>query len=151
MIPIGSQAPDFRLKDQNKKIAKLSRFKGKKIILSFRPLAWTPICHDQMQFLENKFERLAELNTVAFGIGVDSSPSNKTWADTIGITKTKLLADFWPHGEVAKAYGVFNDTEGYSNRSNVIIDESQKVVFAKEYPFNELPDIDELIEFIEKR
>ena len=77
MIAIGSQAPDFRLLDQNKKVVNLNRFKGKKVILSFRPLAWTPICHDQMQFLENNYDRLAELKTVAFGIGVDSSPSDK--------------------------------------------------------------------------
>jgi peroxiredoxin len=102
-----------------------------------------------MLFLENNFKRLGKLNTVAFGLGVDSVPSNKAWADSMKIKNTRLLSDFWPHGEVAKKYDVFNKVEGYSNRANIIIDESRKVIFAKEYSFYELPDIEELIHFIE--
>ena len=55
MIPLGSKAPDFTLKDQNKKDVRLSKFVGKKVILSFRPLAWTPVCHDQMMSLEENY------------------------------------------------------------------------------------------------
>ena len=68
MISIGSKAPDFTLKDQNKKVVKLSKFLGKKVILSFRPLAWTPVCHDQMLSLEKNFDHLEMHNTIAFGI-----------------------------------------------------------------------------------
>ena len=149
MISIGSKAPDFMLKDQNKKTVKLSRFMGKKIILSFRPLAWTPVCHDQMLSLEQNFDHFDKHNTVAFGLGVDSVPSNKAWADSMETIKTRLLSDFWPHGEVAKMYGVFRETDGFSERANIIIDESQKVVFAKVYPTNKLPDVLELMHFIE--
>lgn len=77
MIEIGSKAPDFALKDQSGKTVRLSSFKGKKVLLSFRPLAWTAVCHDQMKSLEENHLRLDELNTVALGIGVDSVPSNK--------------------------------------------------------------------------
>ncbi|MFH1381373.1 MAG: redoxin domain-containing protein [Chloroflexota bacterium] len=150
MISIGSTAPDFTLKDQNNKTVKLSRFKGKKIILSFRPLAWTPVCHDQMLLLEENFEHFKNHDTIAFGLGVDSAPSNKAWAKSMGITKTRLLADFWPHGEVAKMYGVFREADGFSERANIIIDESNKVVFTKVYPVTELPDVLELIHFLEK-
>jgi len=149
MISIGSKAPDFMLKDQNKKTVKLSKFVGRKIILSFRPLAWTPVCHDQMLSLEENFDHFEKHNTIAFGLGVDSVPSNKTWADSMGIEKTRLLSDFWPHGEVAKIYGVFREVDGFSERANIIIDESQKVVFTNVYPTNQLPDILELIHFIE--
>jgi len=149
MISIGSKAPDFSLKDQNKKVVKLSKFLGKKIVLSFRPLAWTPVCHDQMLSLEENFGHFEMHNTIAFGLGVDSVPSNKAWADSMGIRKTRLLSDFWPHGEVSKMYGVFRETDGISERANIIIDESQKVVFAKVYPTNQLPDVLELIHFIE--
>ena len=149
MISVGSKAPDFSLKDQNKKVVKLSKFKGKKIILSFRPLAWTPVCHDQMLSLEENFDHLAMHNTIALGLGVDSVPSNKAWAESMGIVKTRLLSDFWPHGEIAKSYGVFRETDGFSERANIIIDESQKVVFAKVYPTNQLPDVLELIHFVE--
>ena len=149
MISIGSKAPDFTLKDQNRKTIKLSRFKGGKVILSFRPLAWTPICHDQILSLEEYFNHLEEHNTIAFGLGVDSVPSNKAWADSMGIKKIRLLADFWPHGEVARMYGVFRELDGFSERANIIIDESQKVVFAKVYPTAELPDVLVLIHFLE--
>ena len=149
MISIGSKAPDFTLKDQNKKDIKLSKFAGKKVILSFRPLAWTPVCHDQMLSLEQNIDHIKQHNTIAFGLGVDSVPSNKAWADSMGIRKTSLLSDFWPHGEVARAYGVFREVDGFSERANIIIDESQKVVFAKLYPTNQLPDIIELLHFLE--
>jgi peroxiredoxin len=150
MIARGTKAPDFSLKDQLGKTVKLSKFTGKKIILSFRPLAWTPVCHDQMLSLEENFVHFEGHNTIAFGLGVDSVPSNKAWADSMGIKKTSLLSDFWPHGEVARAYGVFREAEGFSERANIIIDESQKVVFAKVYPANQLPYIVELLHFIEK-
>ncbi len=150
MIKVGSKAPDFALKDQNKKIAKLTSFKGKKVVLSFRPLAWTPVCHDQMISLEKYYKRFEELNTIAFGVGVDSSASNKAWAQSLKVIKTRLLADFWPHGEVAMAYGIFRENDGYSERANIIIDENQKVVFAKVYPMDDLPDIEEIIKFLSK-
>lgn len=149
MISIGSKAPDFTLKDQNKKDIRLSKFVGKKIILSFRPLAWTPVCHDQMLSLEENYNYFEQHNTIAFGLGVDSVPSNKAWTDSMGIKKTRLLSDFWPHGEVARMYGVFREVDGFSERANIIIDESQKVVFAKVYPTNQLPNIVELIHFLE--
>jgi peroxiredoxin len=148
MKEVGSKAPDFNLKDQNGKAVKLSSMIGKKVLLSFRPLAWTPVCHDQMISLEAHQEKLKKLNTVAFGIGVDSSPSNKAWAQSMEIKNTTLLSDFWPHGEVAKAYGLFREKDGFSERANVVIDENQKVALVKVYPISQLPDIDEIIKFL---
>jgi peroxiredoxin len=150
MVEVGAMAPDFDLKDQSGKSVKLSVLKGKKVLLSFRPLAWTPVCHDQMLSLETHKDVLDKLNTVAFGIGVDSSPSNKAWAQTMEIKNTRLLSDFWPHGEVAKAYGLFREKDGFSERANVVIDEYRKVIFVKIYPTAQLPDIDEIIEFLKK-
>ena len=149
MLAIGSEAPEFSLKDQNGKTVKLSRFKGKRVLLSFRPLAWTAVCHDQMRSLEENHMRFDELNTVALGIGVDSVPSIKAWAKSMDIVNTRLLADFWPHGQVAKSYGVFRDGDGFSERANIVVDEHRKVVFAKTYPTSELPDIEEVVEFLE--
>ena len=131
MIEIGSEAPDFVLKDQNGKTVTLSSFKGKKVLLSFRPLAWTAVCHDQMRSLEENHLRFDESNTVALGIGIDSVPSNKAWAESMDIKNTRLLADFWPHGEVAKLYGIFRDKDGFSERANILVNEEQKVVFFK--------------------
>jgi peroxiredoxin len=148
MIEIGNTAPDFKLKDHNGKTVKLSSFKGKKVLLSFRPLAWTSVCHDQMRLLEENHLRFDELNTVALGIGVDSIPSNKAWAQSMNIHNTRLLSDFWPHGEVAKSYGIFRDKDGFSERANIVVDEEQKVAFGKVYPTAQLPDFQEIFEFL---
>jgi peroxiredoxin len=150
MIEIGCQAPDFTLKDQNGKSVRLGAFKGKKVLLSFRPLAWTTVCHDQMRLLEENHLRLDELNTVALGVGVDSVPSNKAWAAAMDIVNTRLLADFWPHGETARRYGIFREKDGFSERANIIVDEEQKVVFARVYPTAQLPDFDEVFEFLSR-
>lgn len=148
MIEIDAKALDFALKDQNRKTTRLANFKGKKVLLSFRPLAWTAVCHDQMRLFEENHLRFDELNTVALGIGVDSVPSNKAWAQAMDITNTRLLSDFWPHGKTAKSYGIFRDKDGFSERANIIIDREQKVVFAKIYPIAQLPDFDEIIKFL---
>jgi peroxiredoxin len=102
-----------------------------------------------MQSLEQNEQRLSELNTVALGLSVDSSPSKKAWAASLNIEKTRLLADFWPHGEVAKVFGLFNDEKGISERANIIIDENQQVVLVKVYPMSELPDIAEILKALE--
>lgn len=149
MIEIGSRAPDFSVKDQIGKKVRLSDFSGKRVLLSFRPLAWTAVCHDQMMLLEEKHLRFDELNTVALGIGVDSVPSNKAWAGEMDITNTRLLSDFWPHGEVARSYGVFREADGFSERANIIVDKDGMVVFTKVYPPSQLPDFDEIMRFLE--
>lgn len=149
MIEIGTAAPDFALKDQHGTTVTLTDFTGKRVLLSFHPLAWTPVCSDQMKLLEKNHQRFDDLNTVALGISVDSVPSKKAWAEAIGIAKTKLLSDFWPHGETAKAYGIFRDKDGFSERANIIIDEKQKVIFTKVYPISQLPDFEEIVKFLE--
>jgi peroxiredoxin len=146
---IGKQANDFMLKDQNGKEFKLSSFKGKKVLLSFHPLAWTEVCAKQMKSLEDNKATLDSLNTVAFGMSVDTVPSKKAWAESLGIKNTPLLSDFWPHGYVAKAYGIFREKNGFSERANIILDEDQKIIFFKVYEIGKLPDINEIINFIQ--
>jgi peroxiredoxin len=148
MIAIGKKAPDLTLKDQNNNSVKLSRFRGKKVLLSFRPLAWTAVCQDQMKSLEENHVTFDDMNTVALGIGVDAVPSNKAWAEAMHIKNTRLLSDFWPHGDVAKAYGIFRDKDGFSERANIVLDETQKVIFAKTYPISQLPEIEEILKLL---
>lgn len=150
VINVGEKAPDFVLKDHNNTEFKLSDFEGKRVLLSFHPLAWTSVCAKQMQSLEDSKERFDELNTIAVGVNVDPQPSKKAWANELGIENTKLLSDFWPHGEVAKKYGIFRDKEGFSERANIIIDENGKVIFTKVYDINQLPDIEEIIQILSK-
>jgi peroxiredoxin len=148
-IKIGDKIQDFRLRDQKEKEVHLDDFRGKKVLLSFHPLAWTRVCAEQMKALEENYELFDKLNTVAFGISVDPVPSKRAWARELGITHIKLLSDFWPHGEVARAYGIFREKEGVSERANIIIDEEQKVIFFKVFPAHELPDMAEITKVLE--
>lgn len=149
-IKIGDKIQDFRLRDHKDKEVNLSDFSSKKVLLSFHPLAWTRVCAEQMNSLEENHELFTKLNTVVFGISVDAIPSKRAWARELGITHIKLLSDFWPHGEVARAYGIFREKEGVSERANIIIDEEQKIIFFEVYPGHELPDIAEIIQLLEK-
>lgn len=145
MIGIGTTAPDFTVKDQDGQDLSLSGIANKKVVLSFHPLAWTKVCAEQMKSLETNIRRFRDLNTVAIGFSVDSVPSKKAWAKELGITNTRLAADFWPHGEIAKLYGIFREKDGFSERSNIIINEKRQVIWAKTYPLSQLPDIEEVL------
>lgn len=148
-IQKGETAEDFVLKDQNGKEFKLSSMRGKKVLLSFHPLAWTSVCTKQMLSLESNADKFASLNTIPVGISIDSVPTKKAWAENMGIKNTRLLSDFWPHGHVAKLYGIFRENDGFSERANIIVDENGKVVFSKVYRLSELPDIEEIIRVLE--
>jgi len=103
-----------------------------------------------MRSLEDNFELLKSLDTVAVGISVDSVPCKKAWADQLKIINTRLLSDFWPHGNVAQVYGIFREANGFSERANIIVDEKQRVIFAKVYPVHSIPDMKEVMDFIKK-
>ena len=147
---IGEKIRDFTLKDQNGKEFTLSGRTGTRVLLSFHPLAWTGVCSGQMKSLEEHHDALATLNTVAVGISVDSVPCKKAWADHLDIKNTPLLSDFWPHGNVAQAYGVFIENEGFAGRVNIIIDEHQKIAFVKEYERLALPDMSEVLDVLRR-
>lgn len=149
-VEVGDDAPDFTLKDQHNQEFTLNELKGKKVLLSFHPLAWTGVCAKQMKSLEDYKAVFDSANTVAVGVSVDTIPSKHAWAKELGIKETRLLSDFWPHGEVAKKYGIFLEEKGISGRVNIIIDEDQKVVFFKIYEIPELPDIEEIYDFLKK-
>jgi len=149
MVQPGDPAKNFSLKDQNDKTFDLYEQTGKRILLSFHPLAWTDYCAAQMKSLEDKREVLTSLNCVPVGISVDSVPCKRAWASSLALKHTPLLCDFWPQGEVARKYGIFRDQNGFSERANVIVNEKQKVVFIKIYPVHSVPDIDEIIRVLE--
>jgi peroxiredoxin len=148
IVKPGDPAKNFSLKDQNDTTFDLYENLHKRILLSFHPLAWTAFCAGQMKSLEDNRDVFSALNTVAVGISVDSVPCKKAWAETLGITHTPLLCDFWPQGRVAQHYGIFREANGFSERANVIIDEKQNVMFIKVYPVHTVPDIQEVIAFI---
>ena len=149
-VKMGDRSRDFSLEDQDEKMFTLSEFKGKRVLLSFHPLAWTPVCSEQMKSLEKSKSAFDGLNTIAVGVSCDTVPSKKAWAKSLDIRNTRLLSDFWPHGKVAELYGIFRSKYGASERANIIIDEEQKVAFMKVYPIGQLPDMKEIIEALKK-
>lgn len=142
---VGRRVRDFSLPDQEGQQVRLSTLRGKKVLLSWHPLAWTSLCAEQMQSLEKNRRAFARLNTVALGLSVDTVPSKKAWASVLKIKETRLLCDFWPHGKAAKSLGLFRPIQGTSERANIILDKTGKVVFVKVYPIKELPDIAEIL------
>ena len=75
-------------------------------------------------------------------------PSKQAWAKELGIKNTRLLCDFWPHGQVARQYGIFRDQDGISERANIIVGEDQTVEYVQLYDLSQLPDIQEIIDVI---
>ena len=148
LIKAGDVAPDFTLQDNLENDVKLSDFKGKKVLLSWHPLAWTSICLDQMRSLERNMEAFRKLNTIPLGLSVDPQPSKKIWADVLKLEELRILSDFWPHGKTAMDYGLFIEEYGISQRANVIVDEKGVVRWLKVYPLSQLPDIDEVIKVL---
>ena len=150
-LKAGDKAPDFELIDHNEKEVKLSDFKGKRVLLSFHPLAWTSVCAKQMKSLEENWKTFKELNTIAVGVSIDSVPSKKAWAESLNINNIRLLSDFWPHGNVAGFFGIFREKDGFSERANIIIDEDQNIEYVQIYEISKLPDIDEIITFLRSK
>src|SRR5258706_824265 len=132
-VEVGAEAPDFTLKDQNNQEVRLADFRGvKNVLLVFYPLAFTGTCQGELCSVRDNLNDFANDAVQILTVSVDSSPTHKVWADREGY-EFPLLADFWPHGAVAQAYGVFNAERGYANRGTFIIDKAGVVRFAEEY------------------
>ena len=148
-VSVGDTAPDFTLKDNHGKEVTLRQQRGTKVVLGFHPLAWTSVCAQQMKDLEANFERIKQAGGKAYGLSIDSTFCKKAWAEHLGIQKTQLLSDFWPHGAVAADYGVFRSADGFSERAVFIVDSDGTVKFKKVYPTKDVPDIEEIISELE--
>lgn len=148
LIKAGAPAPDFTLENPDEEAVELRQYRGKKVLLSWHPIAWTGVCTDQMRSLEVNWEKFQALNTVAFGVSVDPSACKRAWAAVLRIQHISLLSDFWPHGKVAQDYGIFIDEFGMSQRANIIIDEKGFVAWVKVYPMDQLPDIQEVLQVL---
>jgi peroxiredoxin len=130
-IEVGAEAPDFLLKDQNNQEVRLSDFRGRKnVLLVFYPLAFTGTCQGELCEMRDNLNDFLNDDVQVLTVSVDSVFAHKVWADREGY-EFPLLADFWPHGAVAQAYGVFNDERGFANRGTYLIDRAGVVRFAE--------------------
>ncbi|BBX69566.1 peroxiredoxin [Mycolicibacterium psychrotolerans] len=130
MRQVGDIAPDFTLADQNNQRVSLSAFRGtKNVLLVFFPLAFTGICQRELDEIRDHLDDFVDDATATLAISVGPSPTHKVWAGQRGFT-FPVLSDFWPHGAVSQAYGVFNDASGFSNRGTIAVDRDGVVRFA---------------------
>ena len=123
-IQVGAEAPDFELRDNNAQSHRLSSYRGQKnVVLVFYPFAFTGVCTGEMTALRDDVEFLQNDDTQVFAISCDTVASLRVFAEQQGLSYP-LLSDFWPHGAVAKAYGVFNETLGAPDRGTFVIDKA---------------------------
>lgn len=143
-IAVGTEAPDFELRDNNAQTHRLSSFRGEKnVVLVFYPFAFTGVCTGEMCAIRDDVSSLQNDDTQVFAISCDTVASLRVFAEKEGLTYP-LLSDFWPHGEVAKAYGVFNEALGAADRGTFIIDKSGVVRWTVR---NEIKDARDLADY----
>ena len=121
-VAVGTIAPDFTLSDQFGQTVTLSSFRGvRPVALVFFPLAFSGTCTGELCELRDNLDLFRSADVELIGISVDSKWALRNWAEKEGYDFT-LVADFWPHGEVARAYDVFLDDKGFANRGTFLID-----------------------------
>ncbi len=150
-IEVSVKAPDFTLTSHADREVSLSGLSGRRVLLSFHPLAWTTVCEVQMRSLEIKKPVFDRMNAVALGISVDAPASKKAWARHMELTATDLLCDFWPHGGMAGSYGLFLKEKGISARANVVVGPDGTVEWVRVYELLEIPDIEEVIRCMKQK
>jgi peroxiredoxin len=119
--PIGAPAPDFILSSQYGERITLSGFQGRPVALVFFPLAFSATCTSELRDLRDAAALFATAGADLVGVSVDSKASLRAWGEQEGFS-FPLLADFWPHGEVARRYGVLLEDRGYAARATFLID-----------------------------
>lgn len=136
-VDVGDKAPDFELKDQTGQPVRLSDYHGKKaVVLVFYPFTFTGVCEGELCSIRDEIDTFQNDDVATLAVSVDTPFAHKVWAEQQGY-QFPLLADFWPHGEVAQAYGVFNDELGCAVRGTFIIDKDGEVIYRV---VNGLPD-----------
>jgi mycoredoxin-dependent peroxiredoxin len=121
-VAIGDKAPDFELVNQHGETVKLSSFQGKKpVVLVFYPLSFSGTCTEELCELRDNLSAFESKDVELMAISVDSKYTQKLFAEKEGY-KFQVLADFWPHGGVAQAYGVFKEDAGIAIRGTFLID-----------------------------
>ena len=142
-VEVGDVAPDFELKDQHGTPVQLSGYRGRKnVVVVFYPLAFSGVCTGEMCAIRDEFPEVTGDDTELIAISVDSGFVLRTWADQEHFNFT-MVSDFWPHGAVAKSYGVFDDKMGVATRGTFIIDKDGVVRWKVVNPIPQARDIAE--------
>lgn len=129
-VEIGQPAPEFTLPDQFGEQVSLADYRGKKnVLVMFYPFAFTGTCTGELCTIRDRYTDFVNDETVVLSISCDSTHTLKVFAAQEGLTHP-MLSDFWPHGEVSRAYGVFVDERGFATRGSFVIDKDGIVRWA---------------------
>jgi len=120
-LEIGTTAPDFGLRNQNRELVALDDLKGSKSVIVFIPFAFTRTCEGELCQIRDEYAMFNEADARVIAITCNTLHSNRVWAEQQGF-QFDILSDFWPHGEVARAYGTFNEERGYAERTTYFLD-----------------------------
>ena len=139
----GGAAPDFTLRDQFGQDTSLSSYRGRKaVLLLFYPFAFSGVCTGEMSEIRSRLDEFLTFDTEVLAISCDPVFALRAWADTDGIN-FPLLSDFWPHGEVARAYEVFDEMKGSPLRSSYVVDRDGNLAWAVHHAYALARDLDE--------
>ena len=120
-VPIGQIAPPFQLHDQDRTAVSLESLKGRNTLIVFIPFPFTGRCEGELCAIRDRYSELESLDASVVAVTCDTLPSNKAWSDANDFT-FPVLSDFWPHGDVSRAYGVFNERLGCADRVTFVLD-----------------------------
>lgn len=149
-LSVGDMAPDFELASHRGGSVSLSSLRGQRnLVIAFHPLAWTPVCANQMTNYERDREWFEAHDAHVLGISVDAGPTKIEWAKSLGGISFDLLSDFHPQGAVAAKFGVARD-DGISERAVFVVDKQGVIAFSKVYDIPTLPDNAEVRQAIER-
>ena len=129
-LSVGDVAPEFSLPDQDKHVVSLAELRGAPVLLVFYPFAFSGICTGELCQLRDELTTYTDAGVRVLAISTDPVFSLKAFKAQENFD-FPLLSDFWPHGEVAKAYGVFNDKAGMALRGTFLVDAEGKIAFAE--------------------
>jgi mycoredoxin-dependent peroxiredoxin len=142
-LEIGVPAPDFTLQDQFGQVVSLSDYRGSKaVVVLFYPWAFSGVCTGELSGVRDRLAEFLTFDTEVLAISCDPMFSLRTFADTDGLN-FPLLSDFWPHGEVSRAYGVFDEERGVARRSSYVVDREGVVRWAVHHAIPDGRDLDE--------
>jgi mycoredoxin-dependent peroxiredoxin len=123
-IEVGTEAPDFELKNQHGELVKLSDFRGEKnVVVVFYPFAFTGVCTGELCSLEKELPQFQNDDVQILAISNDSPFTLRVFAEREGL-EYPLLSDFWPHGAASRAYGVFDEEKGCAVRGTFVVDKT---------------------------
>ena len=149
-VKVGDRAPDFSLPSISDEKVSLNQYRGKKnVVLSFVPAAWTPVCSDQWPGYNIVKDIFDENQAILLGITVDNIPTLYAWTNQMGKLWFPVLSDFWPHGAVAKKYGVLR-SNGVSERALFVIDKKGVLRYIDVHDINQRPPLEDLVNALEK-